>query len=105
MNPELSLKLQTLYKLPVCITKEKISDSVAALRTGIPRFKNARDMLRSPGNIERPSIDKHKHNRFACSFSCFEKFLLFTRQVERGARSAFAAHALELSEHEHGQVR
>ena len=24
MNPELSLKLQTLYKLPVCITKEKM---------------------------------------------------------------------------------
>jgi len=40
-------------------------NSISTLAARIPGFKDEGHVLRSPGNIERPAVYEHKHDRFA----------------------------------------
>src|SRR5438270_11651283 len=64
------------------VAKEDISDAVAALASGIPGFENRGNVLGSPGDVERTSIDYHEHYGFASGGDSFEQLLLASGNVE-----------------------
>jgi hypothetical protein len=67
MNPELSLKLQALYKLPVCITKEKIAEVLGIATHNIPPLVRA-GLLKPLGHPGRYCVKYYSRDELAEKF-------------------------------------
>ncbi len=67
MNPELSLKLQALYKLPVCITKEKIAEVLGIATHNIPPLVRA-GLLKPLGHPARYCVKYFSRDDLAEKF-------------------------------------
>ena len=61
-------------------------------------------MLGCPANIEGPAVFKDEHYGLARGDYRFKHLLLDARQIERGARSGFAAHAGNLAKNSNDNV-
>jgi hypothetical protein len=71
MNPELSLKLQALYKLPVCITKEKIAGVLGIATHNIPPLVRA-GLLKPLGHPGRYCVKYFSRDDLAEKFQDVE---------------------------------
>jgi hypothetical protein len=67
MNPESSLKLQALYKLPVCITKEKIAEVLGIATHNIPPLVRA-GLLKPLGHPGRYCVKYYSRDELAEKF-------------------------------------
>ena len=71
---------------------------------GIPRFENRGDMFGGPGDFERAAVDENEHDRFAGGADGFEQFFLTARELQRRARGGFAAHQIDFTQHQDGDI-
>jgi hypothetical protein len=86
MNPELSLKLQALYKLPVCITKEKIAGVLGIATHNIPPLVRA-GLLKPLGHPGRYCVKYYSRDDLAEKFQDVEWLSKVVAAVSRHWRN------------------
>src|SRR5882672_1300811 len=88
----------------IVITKQNVCDCGPCLRARKPGLENSRHVFVNPVDAHWPAINQDYYYGFAGSMHCLDQVQLVTRQIQTGARRAFADGLHGIAQHHYRQI-